>query len=69
MTVAGTIYNGVQNGYGVVPDLLIYTDTTTRSTFGVEVGASVEQVEAIRDTHRANWKAQEKRHGQNANRS
>lgn len=64
MIIAGTIYNGIQRGYGVVPDLLVFADITTRSTFGVEVGASVEQVEAIRDMHREHWKQQEKRHEQ-----
>ena len=60
MQVDGTCFNGVQKGYGVTEDVHLFTDLSTRSTFGV-VDATPEKVAARRDEHRLEWAAMERR--------
>jgi hypothetical protein len=62
MQVEGVKYNGLQMGFGVFLDQLVFTDLVTKSTFYVATGASADWVKYIRDLHRAEWKRQEEEH-------
>jgi hypothetical protein len=52
--VDGLKFNGVQSGFGVVPDMHLFTDETTNSTFGV-TEATPSKVAEWRDAHRRRW--------------
>jgi hypothetical protein len=54
MQVEGLIFNGVQSGYGLMPDAMLFTHKTTGSTFGVP-NATPEKVAAYRDAHMRKW--------------
>ena len=60
MKVDGLKFIGVQKGFGVSPDMHLFTDETTNSTFGV-TEATPSKVAEWRDAHRRRWAAARER--------
>ena len=54
VNIDGLRFIGVQKGFGVSPDMHLFTDETTNSTFGV-VDATPSKVAESRDAHRRRW--------------